>query len=269
MSPISIVIITKNEAANIVDCINAAINLSSDIIVVDTGSSDSTVLFAKEANATVKTISWNGYGDARNAGATLAKNNWIFALDADERITNDLVKAITTLHFDDLHTVYGFKRSNYYGSNEIKYGASAHDCVYRLYNKMCNEWDLALVHEKLVGKGIKKELINGVLTHFSITTKPLLIQKKLHYANLCAHKYLKEKKRFTFIKMIVSPVFNFIKGYIFQLGFLDVHHGFILAKTNALYTYKKYQQLLLLQRAEAKYQKKMQAFLHHCLRNIL
>ena len=99
MNSISVVIITRNEERNIADCIKSAKLVSNDIIVVDACSNDSTVTVANASGAKVFSTVWESYGASRNLGAAKAKNDWILALDADERISNDLAQAIHQLKF--------------------------------------------------------------------------------------------------------------------------------------------------------------------------
>src|SRR4051794_21101863 len=151
MQRLSVVIITKNEAVNIRACIHSARTISDDIIVVDAESEDKTVELATGKNVRVISLKWNGYGNARNAGAAAAKNEWIFSLDADERITDGLVAQLRMLTLSDPRTIYGFRRRNYFQGKEIKYGTLAHDKIWRLYNRKLVKWDAAPVHEKLCG----------------------------------------------------------------------------------------------------------------------
>lgn len=243
MPPISVVIITKNEALNIIDCIASAKKVSNDIIVVDSGSTDATVLLAEKEHVTVKSISWKGYGHARNTGAMLALHDWILSLDADERITDELAASIISIPSLHLDVVYGFKRINFFGSTRVRYGELAHDRVFRLYNKHHSRWNLVPVHERLVGENLKRITLAPRVEHYGIRTGPYYFQKKMGYASLCALKYLEEKKRFIGALRLLSPLFSFIKAYLFQLGFLDKRIGFTIAKINAQYTRKKYQQL--------------------------
>jgi (heptosyl)LPS beta-1,4-glucosyltransferase len=261
VSQVSVVIITKNEACNIADCILSARRVSNDIVVVDSGSTDATVLLAGDAGALVRSINWNGYGNARNAGAALAKNNWVLALDADERISNELAVEINTLALQDNRIIYGFKRLNFFGNKKIRFGALAHDRVFRLYHKANCSWNLVPVHEKLVGVNISSITLKGLATHYGIRTANHYQEKKMNYAFLCALKYKQEQKRFVSTLAIFSPLFNFIKSYFFQLGLLDKKPGFTIAKINADYTRKKYQELkTLLQEPRAD---------HHYSRNFL
>jgi glycosyltransferase involved in cell wall biosynthesis len=252
VSKISVVIITKNESQNIVDCIVSAKKLSDDIIVVDSGSTDNTVSLATAQNVSIITVCWNGYGDARNKGAKLAANNWILSLDADERITDKLAASILSLNFNNARIIYGFRRLNFFGAQKINYGALAHDKVYRLYNRTNSYWNAVPVHEQLVGKKYTKSLLPCHIEHYGIRTGTHYLQKKTGYAYLCAVKYKLERKKFTKVLRYISPAFNFIKAYFFQLGFLDKRIGFIIAMINAQYTKKKYETLQQMKKEEKK-----------------
>jgi len=236
---ISVVIITKNEEKNIEACIESASLISSDIIVADTGSNDDTVLLAKQKGATVIQIEWNGYGNARNQAAKEANNNWIFALDADERITPALAKSIEKLALED-DVLYGCKRESFLVDKKIKHGDWGRDKVYRLYNKNKTAWDLAAVHENIIAEGLKKQLIGGSILHYTMDSLETYYSKTINYARLSAEKYYSQNKKATFIKRFISPAFVFLQTYLFRLGFLDGKEGFIIAKYSALYVWSKY-----------------------------
>ena len=244
MKEISVVIITKNEAANIKDCIRAAKQISNDIIVIDSGSTDNTTVLAKEEMATVYTIDWKGYGHARNAGAALARHDWIFSLDADERVTASLAGALSAVALTAGNIVYSLQRINYFGNQRIHYGAFAHDQVARLYNRLHCQWNLAPVHEKLTGADMQVIKLKATLLHYAAKQKQHYLEKLIHYASLCAVKYQQEEKKLIYISRLFSPPFNFLKEYVFQLGFLDGYTGFTIAKLHAIYTIKKYRQLV-------------------------
>ena len=250
MSRISVVIITKNEACNISDCITSAGKISDDIIVIDTGSSDETVSIAERHTAAVKTILWQGYGHARNSGAAAAQHDWVFSLDADERITDELASAVLNLDLCDKYAVYGFKRMNYFGDKKIKYGALAHDRVFRFYNRNHCQWNNVPVHEILIGSSMRKITLKAFAVHYGIRNKEHYLDKKMNYALLCACKYHEDKKKNVFLTGVISPAFNFTKAYIFQLGFLDKRYGYSIAKINAFYTKKKYGHLQQMRKEE-------------------
>jgi glycosyltransferase involved in cell wall biosynthesis len=244
---ISVVIITKDEAHNIVDCINSARSITNDIVVVDSGSCDNTVAVAQQQGVKVVTLSWNGYGAAKNNGAELAKNSWIFSLDADERITPQLAASIQKLDLSNANRVFQCNRTNYIGNKKIRFGTGGFDKVIRLYNKHNVSWDLTVVHEKLIG-AYTKQKIKGTLIHYSARSLSNFNDKVVLYAKLSAEKYFTQNLHAGFTKRFVAPIFNSFKSYFLQLGFLDGKTGLGLAKTIAYYTWLKYQQLRQLER---------------------
>lgn len=247
---VSVVIIAKNEALNIIDCIHSARKISNDIIVIDSGSTDSTVTLAEQQQATVHSLYWKGYGHARNAGAALASNEWIFSLDADERITDELASLVTSIDPPSADIIYGFRRENYFEKNKIVFGELAHDRVLRVYNKCNAEWDTVPVHEKLIGKKIRKHFVAASLLHYAIKSKQHFSYKNKRYAYLAALKYRQMNKKHAFLLRFLSPVFHFLKAYIFQLGMLDFRTGFTIARINAYYTHQKYEQLYQIRKKE-------------------
>ena len=237
---ISVVIITKNEAINIASCIIAAKQIANEIIVVDTGSTDNTVELAKKENVRVYEIKWEGYGHARNYASSLAVNDWILAIDADERITTELAKSIQILSNPDNMVIYGFKRESYFLGKKIRFGNFGTDKVYRIYHKLNVSWNLAEVHETLVGNNLNKELIKGHLEHYTIRSLKENDNKIINYATLNAQKYFAQRKQATFTKRYLSPLFAFVQPYFLRLGFLDGKEGFIVSYSNAKCTYLKY-----------------------------
>ena len=250
MHHISVIIIAKNEAENIADGILSARLIASNIIVADSGSTDATVAISKKLSAEVVPISWKGYGAARNTAANAATNDWILALDADERITASLAETINKLSLDDSTMVYGFKRENFMGATNIKHGEWGRDTVYRLYNRHQAAWDLQLVHENITGKAITKKIIKGSILHFTMKDMAVYRAKTNLYAKLSAQKYLEQGKRPTLVKRFLSPVFSFAQNYIFRLGFLDGKAGIGIACISAAYNFKKYQLLHQLLRGD-------------------
>ncbi len=240
MLQISVVIIAKNEAHNIVACIASAKKLSNDIIVVDTGSADDTIALAKENDARVRSVSWTNYGIARNTGAFMAVNDWIFALDADERITDNLAANINAIECKEVNKVYGFRRLNFFGKEKITHGPLGHDHVYRFYNRKHAGWDNVCVHEKITGANISCHMIDALAEHHGNKTPEHYLQKKKEYAFLWAMKQSESGNRGGFISRFSSTIMSFIKAYFIQRGFLDLKYGFRIARINAYYTWYKY-----------------------------
>lgn len=240
MNCLSVVIITRNEEHNITACIQSAKLITDDIIVVDSESDDNTINLALEAGAKTFSISWSGYGASRNFGASKAKYNWILALDADERITEELALSLQQLKLANENCIYRFKRKNFLAKQEIRLGTLGFETVKRLYNKNFSEWDLTLVHEKLIAAKAERKFIKGHINHYGLKNEADYKGKAVLYAQMSAEKYFLQGKKATIFKRYFSPLFNSAKSYIFQLGFLEGNRGFTIAKTIAYYSWLKY-----------------------------
>jgi glycosyltransferase involved in cell wall biosynthesis len=239
MHPISVVIITKNEAANIENAILSAKTISEDIVVVDSGSTDETIAIAKRNGAAVVKVQWTNFGAVRNIGAAAAKHDWIFALDADERISPELSDSISQLS-PDMNVVYGCKRLNFLYGEPVYHGEWGRDTTWRFYDKTKISWKEVAVHETLeIGDAIKK-ILPGRLLHFTMKDEKEFAEKTERYAKLNAEKYKDKNKNVSGFKLLLSPAFGFVQNYIFRLGFLDGKAGFTVAKMNARYTFLKY-----------------------------
>jgi glycosyltransferase involved in cell wall biosynthesis len=236
---LSVVIITHNEEHNIVACVQSAKLITDDIIVVDANSTDATINLASTSGAKVFSINWEGYGASRNFGAAKAKNDWIFSLDADERISENLASSIQQIKFTDTNCIYKFRRKNYLGKKKIRFGTLGFETVKRIYNRKHAQWDVTLVHEKLILQASVKKMIGGYIDHFGLKSEEDYKAKAILYAQMSAEKYLQQNQKAS-IKRYFSPVFNSIKSYFFQLGFLDGRTGWISAKTIAYYSWLKY-----------------------------
>lgn len=249
---LSVVIITLNEENNISNCIRSAQLISDDIIVVDTGSNDKTPELAASEGANVFEIEWQGYGHSRNHGASRAKYDWILTLDADERVSPDLIRSIQNTEFTNPSYVFSLRRHTYIGNRKIRFGTMGADKVTRIYNRKYTKWDLSLVHEKLNMQGIKRKKLHGHIDHFCFKNFNDYKSKAEQYAQMSARQYFMEGKKPGMIKTFFSPLFNSVKSYIFYLGFLEGLWGLRITGIIAYYSWLKYTHLqeLLINKAE-------------------
>lgn len=240
MQAVSVVIIAKNEAENIAEAVVSAQQISNDIIVADSGSTDGTATLAEHAGAQVVQLEWTGFGSVRNNAAQHAANDWIFALDADERITTELVAAIRSLQAQN-EFVYGCRRLNYLYGKPVHHGEWGRDVQFRMYNKKHVAWTDVPVHESLDVNESHKKKISGSLLHWTMKNKEEYESKTVRYAKLMAEKYHAAGKKSAATKKLLSPVFNFLQNYFFRLGFLDGKQGWAIARMSAKYTRLKYE----------------------------
>jgi len=253
MACISTVIITRNEAKNIYDCIRSAQTVSDDVVVVDCGSEDNTVALAEKAGATVVQVQWQCYGHSRNTGAAAATYDWILALDADERVSPELADYLQELS-PEKNTVYAIKRTNYFAETPLRFGTPGFEKLTRLYHRHTAQWDLVPVHEKLQTSA-KRKIIQTPILHYGIDGLQEHLQKKEWYAWLSAEKYRQQQKQATIVKRFLAPAFDGLKSYLFQAGFLDGKKGWQIASTITYYTWLKYHLLHQLNKEQAAQEK--------------
>ena len=237
----SIVIITKNEQSIIEKTLLSIQGLSNDIIIVDSGSTDNTIKICEQYNVTIIKTSWEGYGENKNKGIKAAKNDWILSIDADESVDATLKDSLMKLDFTSENIVYKINRRNFFLHKEIRYGSWGKDAPLRIFNRKTTLWNNANVHEGLLlPKEIKLLSIKGYLNHQTVSSIYEYIIKHMNYAKLNAIKYHNSGKKVGVVKLFLSPVFNFMLNFFFRLGFLDGWEGFLICKTNAVYTFYKY-----------------------------
>ena len=238
---ISVVIITKNEAHIIGTTLQSLQGITDDIVIVDSGSTDTTLAIAQQFGAKIIETTWEGYGQNKNKGIAAAKYNWILNLDADEAIDDTLKSAIINLDFNNENAVYNFKFKNYFCNKWIRFGEWSGDKHIRLFNRDKIQWNTAAVHEGLTLQNTNTViLLPGNVLHYTTQHIDEYIDKTIEYAKLNAKKYHQQGKQAGFSKLYIAPGLTFIQHYILQLGFLDGREGFMIAKTTAWYTFLKY-----------------------------
>lgn len=244
MVPVSVVIITKNEAEIIAGCIKAARLITNDIIIIDNYSTDETMSIAAAQGCRIYSKSWDGYGANKNKGIELARYEWILSLDADEVPDTELIYAIHDINLHDAGVVYDIKFKSYFGKKLIRFGNWGRDHHVRLFNRSLVKWSEPSVHETLIlPKHIKCDRLNGHLHHYSVKDINECNTKAIHYALLSADKYFKSGKRANAVNLYISPIFSFIKSYILLLGFLDGKEGWNIAKITYKNKWLKYHYL--------------------------
>lgn len=244
MRPISIVIIAKNEELVLGRTLKSLRNISDNIVVADTGSTDGTINTARENGARVERLVWQGFGATKNAALQLAKYNWVLFLDADEAIDTTLFSFLENVSLDDDQTLYKIKFKNYFGKQLIRYGEWGNESKIKLFNKEVACWDNTDVHEKVIAPpGTNIKTAEGYILHELIDNISEYVQKINRYADLVAQKYFNQGKKASWFKMYIYPFYQFFFFYIIKLGLLDGRIGFITSYVSAYYSFLKYHRL--------------------------
>jgi len=241
---LSICIITFNEEVNIGRTLESIREIADEIIVVDSGSTDSTVSIAQSYGAKVFVESWKGFARQKNSALDKARCSWILSLDADEEVSKELSQNIqaavksgdATNEFD----AYTMNRRNIYLGRWIKHAGYYPDPKMRLVRRKLAEFELRDVHEDM------KELprtghLQGDLIHHAYPTLQDFIEHANRYSSLGAGMVVAEHKvGFSFVNIVLRPLVRFIYMYIFRLGFLDGREGLLVLMTHAGYVSWKY-----------------------------
>jgi glycosyltransferase involved in cell wall biosynthesis len=231
MNKLSVVIITKNEEKHIKNAIQSAL-FANEIVVLDSGSTDKTCDIAKKLGARVEYQEWLGFGRQKNEAVKLASNDWVFVLDADEQITEQLKdEIINTLNNPASDGFFIARLNNFFGKN-IKTCGLYPDYTIRLFNKNKGAFDDAPVHESVKIQGKVSKLKNH-MTHMAYESIEEFIAKQNRYSSL-------NPKKKNIFKALFSPWWAFFKLYFIKRGFLDGKHGFIIAVLYSQYTFWKY-----------------------------
>lgn len=225
--PLSLVVITLNEADNIERCLKSA-PFADEIIVVDSFSTDRTVELAEKLGAKVIQEKWRGYGPQKALATAAAKNDWILSLDADEALSPELQQEIQT-KFASLQPEVGYEmpRLSWHMGRWIRHGGWYPDAQLRLFHRGHSQWSSAVLHEKVQVKS--KVRLESPLWHwvFADLSDQVLTNDK--YSTLGAVEWVQKGKPFSYFKLLVKPWSKFFECYFLKRGFLDGMPGFIIA----------------------------------------
>jgi glycosyltransferase involved in cell wall biosynthesis len=267
---LSIVIITFNEEANLGRTLASVQPLVADgkgeIIVVDSGSTDRTVEIARAHGAKVFVEEWKGYAAQKNSAIDKAEGDYIFSLDADEEVSDELAQEVRGVvkyppQGDKFRQklpdgtsspifVNGFwmPRRNYFLGRWIKRGGFWPDCKLRLFRRGSGRFKQAAVHEILEveeysssGIVLSSGRLRGALLHHSYPTLSDYIDHMNRYSSLGAEMAVaKGQGGFSLFNIVVRPLATFVYNYFFRLGFLDGREGLLLHLYHAVYVSWKY-----------------------------
>lgn len=236
---LSVLILARNEEHNIGACIDS-VDFATEIIVIDDNSTDRTVEIAVSKGAKVINRALNGdWGGQQTFAIEQANKKWIFFIDCDERVPQDLAIEIQQkIQADDL-IAYSIKRINHFKDKKIERGTLRPDYVCRLMPRENSKVE-GYVHPAIIHP-YKEEKLKNPMIHYTYASWDSYYAKFIPYTKLSAEKFYQNNKKVSFMGSVVfRPIWAFIKMYIVHGGFLDGKIGFVLAANHYSYTLMKY-----------------------------
>lgn len=242
---LSVIVITKNEASRIGDCL-ASVQFADEIIVLDGCSTDATADIARAHGAQVhQAADWPGFGPQKNRVLALATQPWVLSIDADERVTPELQAEIVQTLARPAYDGYQIARLSEFCGKKIRHSGWWPDYVVRLFRRELGTFDNVPVHEQVLVQGRVGKLKTWFL-HFPFDDLEALVTKINRYSSDAAQMMALKGRRVGVFGLITHSVWTFIRIYLLRRGFLDGRHGFVLAVTAASGSFLRYSKLMFL-----------------------
>ncbi len=249
---ISVLVVARDEANNLPDCLAAASWADERVVIVDAESRDATLEMAQQLADRVAVRSFDDFASQRNAALAMATGDWVLSVDADERITPGLASEIRRAisHVDS--PIVGYRipiRSEILG-RRFGYSGTQHDHPLRLFRRDSGRW-VGLVHELVDLRGPEGNLL-GELRHRTIPTMSTFLAKIDRYTTLEAEGLAASPRAFRVIDLTLRPAWIFVKLYVFKQGFRDGMEGFLFclfSGVSAAVRAWKHRELILARRA--------------------
>ena len=242
MPELSVILITKNEGKNIRACLES-VAWADEIIVVDSGSTDDTVRICKEMGAQVFIhADWPGFGAQKNRALSYASKEWVFSIDADERVTPELRAELQQAMHEAGARGYYLPRLSQFCGKFIHHCGWYPDHVLRLFRRDAGRFSDSLVHESVLLQGTTERLKTPLL-HYSYLTAEDVERKVEQYSSAAAQQMFQSGKHSNWLGAALSGGWAFVRTYVLRLGVLDGVAGWNIACMNARTTFLKYRKL--------------------------
>jgi len=247
-APLSVVIITKNAASQLAGCLQSAA-FADETLVVDSGSTDSTVELATHYGARLIHQDWLGFGRQKQFAVEAANHDWVLCLDADERVSDALRASILVALAAPAASAYIMARCNRFMGRWLRHGEGYPDWSLRLFDRRHAHWSEDAVHEKVIADAPAAHLA-GDLMHDSAETLAGYLDKQNRYTTMQAEALYASGKRAGGVQLLLSPVLRFVKFYFLRLGFLDGIPGLVHILIGCSNSFHKYAKLMALRQCK-------------------
>lgn len=248
MIKLSVVIITFNEEKNIERCLKSVQDIAEEILVLDSFSVDKTEEICKSFNVKFHQQEFENFAKQKNYAVSLASNDLVLSLDADEVLSEELIESIKEIKLNSNYEGYIFNRLNIYCNKPIKYTTWYPDKKLRLWDRRKGEWDSDIHETVKMNEGSTTKRIKGDLLHYSFNSIEEHIAQANRFSTLSAENIVKKKKKNLLFKALVNPFVRFFRNYFIKFGFLGGYIGFMLSIIISFETFLKYSKAISLKR---------------------
>ena len=238
---ISCTIVVFNEEGNIGECLETA-KWMDEIVVVDAHSTDRTRQICEEYTPRIFERPWRGFGEQKNFAISQATADWVFILDADERISSELraeIENVLASRKENGPVAYYVPRRNFYYGQWVKGAGCYPDYQLRLFRRGIGHLDDHEPHNKFVFEG-RAEYLGTSLDHYTERTIDDHFRKFRNFTSLAAKQRWKTKQSVHWVDLTVRPLATFYTYYVMRNGFRDGMHGFLVSAFASMYTFVKY-----------------------------
>jgi glycosyltransferase involved in cell wall biosynthesis len=239
---VSVTVIAKNEAADLADALRS-VAWADEIVVVDAESSDATASIARQFTDRVIVRPWPGYVDQKNFAASSASHDWIFSLDADERVTPALATEVRgVVSSDPANAAFRVPRVTWHLGRWIRSTDWYPDYQVRLYDRRAARWTGRYVHEHVEVRGGTGRLTSD-LQHFPYRDVAEHLETIDTYTTYAARQMYESGRRAGILDQVAHPPLAFLRNYLLRGGIRDGVPGFIISTMNAYYVFLKFAKL--------------------------
>jgi glycosyltransferase involved in cell wall biosynthesis len=241
---VSVVMPTLNEGHGLKETL-ADLYWADDVIVVDGGSSDDTVSIARRAGARVLIVPGVTIAEQRNAGIAVARHHWVVALDADERVSEELRESLIrlTTSSGEAHSAFRVRSRNWHLGRELRHGPWGRDWKVRVFSRD-RRYAVQWVHEHLDGL-TEVGSLDGALMHRPYRDLAHQVLKIATYASWAARDLRARGRRGHVWDLFTRPTWRFVRDYLLLNGWRDGARGFVVAWVSSFSVFLKYACLLL------------------------
>jgi glycosyltransferase involved in cell wall biosynthesis len=239
--PLSLVLIARNEAANLPRCLDSVAPWAREIVVVVNDCTDDTVAIARRYGARVFENPWQGHRDQKNVALGHATQPWVLCIDADEEVSPALAGSIRDFIIRDDQQLAGayFARKVWFLGRWIRHGDWYPDYSLRLLRRGRGRWGGSREHDKMELDGPTEKLA-GDLHHYTCPSLRDHLQKIGYFGDIFLRRQLDRGSRWSALNAIFRAKWRFFRGYFIRLGFLDGFPGLYIACYMSFATFYRY-----------------------------